>query len=70
MRSGNPGLGAYGIVMIAGQHQRELSGGYRRSHQDRLALTALAIALETLKAPAEIRAATTSLQVAEMLAKG
>lgn len=70
MRLGNPGLGAYGIVLIAGQHQRELSGGYRRSDQVRLALTALALALESLKIPAEIRATTASLQVAEMPAKG
>lgn len=70
MRSGNPGWGAYGIVLSAGKHQRELNGGYQRSTQERLALTAMALALETLKIPAQIKLYTPSITVAELLAGG
>ena len=47
--SGNPGPGGYGIVMKYGKHRKELSGGYRRTTNNRMELLAVIVALEQLK---------------------
>jgi ribonuclease HI len=49
--SGNPGPGGYGVVMEAGQHRRELWGGFRRTTNNRMELLAVITALEALKKP-------------------
>ena len=36
--TGNPGPGGYGVVLIYGEHRRELSGGYRRTTNNRMEL--------------------------------
>lgn len=46
---GNPGPGGYGIVLMYGQHRKELSAGYRLTTNNRMELLAVIIALETLK---------------------
>ncbi|NEQ49875.1 MAG: ribonuclease HI, partial [Leptolyngbya sp. SIO3F4] len=46
---GNPGPGGYGIVLMAGQHRKELSEGYRLTTNNRMELLAVIVALETLK---------------------
>ena len=46
---GNPGPGGYGIVMKAGRHYREISGGYRLTTNNRMELLAVIIGLEALK---------------------
>jgi ribonuclease HI len=46
---GNPGPGGYGIVMMAGQHRKELSGGFRLTTNNRMELLAVIVALETIK---------------------
>ncbi len=48
---GNPGKGGYGIVLISGQHRKELSQGYRHTTNNRMELLSVIIALETLKNP-------------------
>jgi ribonuclease HI len=45
----NPGPGGYGIVMIYNGQRREMSGGFRRTTNNRMELTACIVALETLK---------------------
>lgn len=45
---GNPVPGGYGIVMQYGEHQKELSGGYRRTTNNRMELMAVCVALESL----------------------
>ena len=47
--SGNPGPGGYGIVMLSGQHRKEINGGFRLTTNNRMELLAVIIALETLK---------------------
>ena len=47
--SGNPGPGGYGIVLLSGEHRKEMSGGFRLTTNNRLELLAVIIALETLK---------------------
>lgn len=46
---GNPGPGGYGVVMISGRHRKELSQGFRLTTNNRMELTAVCVALETLK---------------------
>ena len=48
---GNPGPGGYGTILIAGQHRKELSGGYRLTTNNRMELMAVITALEALKKP-------------------
>jgi ribonuclease HI len=47
--SGNPGPGGYGVVMKYGTHRREISGGFRRTTNNRMELLAVIVALEQLK---------------------
>lgn len=47
--SGNPGPGGYGIVMKAGAHRKELSGGFRMTTNNRMELLAVIVALEQIK---------------------
>jgi len=46
---GNPGPGGYGVVLLYGAHRRELSGGYRRTTNNRMEILAAITALRALK---------------------
>ncbi|HSN08491.1 MAG TPA: RNase H family protein, partial [Hanamia sp.] len=46
---GNPGPGGYGVVLIWGKIQKELSQGYRLTTNNRMELMAVIAALEALK---------------------
>ncbi len=46
---GNPGKGGYGVVMMYGNHKKELSNGYRLTTNNRMELMAVIAALEALK---------------------
>lgn len=46
---GNPGPGGYGAILIWGNTEKELSGGYRRTTNNRMELMAVIKALEALK---------------------
>jgi ribonuclease HI len=46
---GNPGPGGYGIVMISGNHRKELSEGFRFTTNNRMELLSVVVALEMLK---------------------
>lgn len=48
---GNPGPGGYGIVLMAGKHYKEVSGGYRLTTNNRMELLSVCIGLEMLKKP-------------------
>jgi len=48
---GNPGPGGYGIVLLSGEHRKELSEGFRHTTNNRMELLAVIVALETLKIP-------------------
>lgn len=47
--SGNPGPGGYGAILRSGAYYKELSGGYRKTTNNRMELTAVIKALEALK---------------------
>jgi ribonuclease HI len=46
--SGNPGPGGYGIVQIFGDERSELSGGFRRTTNNRMELMGVIVALRNL----------------------
>ncbi|MCC6286916.1 MAG: ribonuclease HI [Chitinophagaceae bacterium] len=45
---GNPGPGGYGAILKWGNHEKELSGGYRLTTNNRMELMAVIAALEAL----------------------
>lgn len=45
---GNPGPGGYGILLIWGDKQKEISAGYRLTTNNRMELMAVIVALESL----------------------
>ena len=67
---GNPGPGGYGVVMISNQHRKELSGGYRLTTNNRMELTAVIRALESLKVRCAVTLYTDSRYVADAIEKG
>ena len=49
--SGNPGPGGYGAILRSGSHIKELSGGFRKTTNNRMELMAVISALEAIKKP-------------------
>jgi ribonuclease HI len=60
---GNPGKGGWGALLRSGTHQRELWGGEATTTNNRMELTAVIRALETLKRPVSARVHTDSKYV-------
>ena len=46
---GNPGPGGYGVVLLSGQHKKELSGGFRYTTNNRMELLAVIEGLRAIK---------------------
>lgn len=46
---GNPGPGGYGVLLMYGKHLKELSGGFRRTTNNRMELMAVIEGIKTLK---------------------
>ena len=51
---GNPGPGAYGVVLLFGEHRREVSAGYRLTTNNRMELLAAITALNLLQQPCKV----------------
>ena len=68
--SPNPGPGGYGVVLVFGQHRRELAGGYRRTTNNRMELMAPIRALEALKEPCQVDLFSDSQYVVNGMMKG
>ena len=49
--SGNPGPGGFGVVLMSGNHHKELSRAYRLTTNNRMELLAVITALEALRHP-------------------
>ena len=47
--SGNPGPGGYGVVLKCGNHEKEISGGFARTTNNRMELLAVIVGLEAIK---------------------
>jgi len=69
--SGNPGPGGYGIILTdAAGRRKELSGGYKRTTNNRMELRAVLVGLEALKRPSKVRVVTDSQYVAKAIKEG
>ena len=68
---GNPGPGGLGVVMIYGNHRKEISEGYRLTTNNRMELMAVIRALESLKRKdLKVKIFTDSRYVSEAVNKG
>lgn len=69
--SGNPGPGGYGALLISGPHQKEMSGGFRLTTNNRMELLAVIVALEALKRSGmEVQVYSDSKYVVDAVEKG
>jgi ribonuclease HI len=67
---GNPGPGGYGVVRIAGGERTELSGGFRRTTNNRMELSGAIAALETTAPRCRVVLVTDSRYVVDGITKG
>jgi ribonuclease HI len=52
--TGNPGPGGYGVVLLHDATREELSGGFRRTTNNRMEILAAIVGLEALKEPCRV----------------
>ncbi len=67
---GNPGPGGYGVVLRFGPHQRELTGGYRLTTNNRMELLAAIKGLAALTEPCRVTLYSDSRYVIDGITKG
>ncbi len=67
---GNPGPGGYGVVLIQGQHRKELSGGFRLTTNNRMELRAAIEGLKALRVPCRVTLYTDSRYLVDAMTKG
>jgi len=67
---GNPGPGGYGVVLLYGEHRKELSGGYRLTTNNRMEMMAAIVGLRSLTAPCNVTLYTDSQYVVNAITKG
>ena len=69
--SGNPGPGGYGVVLRCGEASKELSGGYRRTTNNRMELLAVIRGLEAIRwQGAEVNVFSDSTYVVKTVTEG
>lgn len=60
---GNPGAGGWGALLVSGGHSKEICGGEANTTNNRMEMTAVIRALESLKRPSTIEVHTDSQYV-------
>lgn len=68
--SGNPGPGGYGVVLKYGAREKELSGGYVLTTNNRMELMAVIKALEALKKPCKVTLYSDSKYIVDAMSLG
>lgn len=68
--SGNPGPGGWGAILEYNGHQKEFSGGEKKTTNNRMELTAVIRGLEALKEPCQVELYSDSKYVIDALKKG
>jgi ribonuclease HI len=68
--SGNPGPGAYAVILQSGAHVKELAQGYHRTTNNRMELMAVIAGLESLKRPCRVTLFSDSRYVVDAIEKG
>jgi ribonuclease HI len=67
---GNPGPGGYGIISLYQGHRRELSGGYRRTTNNRMEIMAAIVGLEALKEKCKVTLYSDSEYLVNAMSRG
>lgn len=67
---GNPGPGGYGVILRYGDHEKELSGGFRCTTNNRMELLAAIKGLQALNRPCEVKLHTDSQYLVNAIEKG
>ncbi|MCX7725561.1 MAG: ribonuclease HI [Chitinispirillaceae bacterium] len=68
--SGNPGPGGYGVILSYKGKEKELSGGFSNTTNNRMELMAVIVGLEALKEPCKVTVVTDSRYVVDGIEKG
>ena len=66
----NPGPGGFGVVLMAGKHRKELSGGFQRTTNNRMELMGVIVGLESLTKPCRVTIYSDSKYVVDSVEKG
>ena len=67
---GNPGPGGYGVVLLFGEHRKELSAGFRLTTNNRMELLGAIEGLRSLKERCSVKLHTDSQYVVNAIEKG
>jgi ribonuclease HI len=68
--SGNPGPGGYGVILEYNGSEKELSGGFRNTTNNRMELTGVIRGLESLKETCSVTVVSDSKYVVDAMEKG
>jgi ribonuclease HI len=68
--SGNPGPGGYGVVLLYSGHRKELSGGFRRTTNNRMELLAVIEGLRALKSSCSVKLYSDSQYIIKAIKEG
>ncbi|MBP3236605.1 MAG: reverse transcriptase-like protein, partial [Bacteroidales bacterium] len=69
--SGNPGPGGYGVILRCGTYEKEMSGGFQKTTNNRMELLAVIVGLEAIKwRNAEVEVYSDSTYVVKALNEG
>lgn len=67
---GNPGPGGYGVILDYQGRRKEISGGFRKTTNNRMEALAAIIGLQALKEPCSVKVHTDSKYVVDGISKG
>lgn len=67
---GNPGPGGYGTLLIYNGHQKELSGGFAKTTNNRMEILAALCGIESLKESCKVTVYSDSKYVIDTMDKG
>jgi len=67
---GNPGPGGYGAILLYQGHRRELSGGYRKTTNNRMEIMAAIVGLEALKEKCKVTLYSDSEYLVKAMSRG
>ncbi len=67
---GNPGPGGWAALLLSGSNRKEISGGYKRTTNNRMEILAVIRALEALKERCEVTVRSDSQYVVKAMNEG
>ena len=68
--SGNPGPGGYGAILSCNGKEKEISGGFKNTTNNRMELMAVIAGLECLREPCEVTVVSDSKYVVDAMRNG